>query len=109
MPSTATLACVPHDIIIPYGKGYEGATRISGGAYGYKLLVLLNIQEDCELIVGYVLGGLHESEITMLRRLLQRMDQTLGRLREWLKILVMDRGYWGTDPRLPVRRRPARP
>ena len=86
-----------HDIVIPYGKGYEGARRIGDGAYGYKLLVLLNIQEDCELIVGYILGGLQESEITMLRRLLARLDQTIGPLREWLKILLMDRGYWGTD------------
>ena len=43
-----------HDILIPYGQGYEGAHRISEGAYGYKLLVLLNIQEGCELIVGYI-------------------------------------------------------
>lgn len=86
-----------HDIVIPYGKGYQGASRISGGSYGYKLLVLLNLQADCELVVGYVLGGLEESEITMLRRLLARLNQTLGPLREWLKILVMDRGYWGTD------------
>jgi hypothetical protein len=59
--------------------------------------VLLNIQDDREPIVGYVLGGLQESEITMLRRLLARLDQTLGPLRERLKILSMDRGYWGTD------------
>jgi Transposase DDE domain len=86
-----------HDIVIPYGKGYEGARRISDGAYGYKLLVLLNLQDDCELIVGYLLGGLQENEITMLRRLLARLDHTIGPLREWLKILLMDRGYWGTD------------
>lgn len=86
-----------HDIVIPYGKGYAGARRISDGSYGYKLLVLLNLQEDCELVVGYVLGGLQESEITMLRRLLAKLNQTLGPLREWLQILVMDRGYWGTD------------
>jgi hypothetical protein len=86
-----------HDIVIPYGKGYEGARRISDGAYGYKLLVLLNIHQDCELIVGYVLGGLQESEITMLRRLLARLDHTMGPLRSWLKILLLDRGYWGTD------------
>lgn len=61
-----------HDIVIPYGKGYEGALRMGEGSYGYKLLVLLNLQEDCELVVGYVLGGLQESEITMLRRLLAR-------------------------------------
>jgi hypothetical protein len=86
-----------HDIVIPYGKGYEEARRISDGSYGYKLLVLLNLQSDCELIVGYVLGGLQESEITMLRRLLARLQQTVGPLREWLKILLLDRGYWGTD------------
>src|SRR5436309_6454161 len=33
----------------------------------------------------------------MLRRMLARLDKTLGPLREWLKILLMDRGYWGTD------------
>lgn len=73
-----------HDIMIPYGQGYEGAHHISDGAYGYKLLVLLNVQDDYELIVGYVLGGL-----------LGRLNQTLGPLRQWLKILLMDRGYWG--------------
>jgi hypothetical protein len=34
-----------HDILIPHGRGYQGARRISDGAYGYKLLVLLNIQD----------------------------------------------------------------
>jgi hypothetical protein len=34
--------------------------------------MLLNIQDGCELIVGYILGGLQESEITMLRRMLLR-------------------------------------
>jgi hypothetical protein len=89
-----------HDIVIPYGQGYEGAhpmSEDSEGAYGYKLVVLLNIQDECELIAGYILGGLPESEITLLRRLLARLDKSMGPLREWLKILLMDRGYWGTD------------
>jgi hypothetical protein len=86
-----------HDMVIPYGKDYEGAAATQEGSYGYKLLVLLNVQEDCELVVGYVLGSLRESEITMLRRLLARLEETMGRLQEWLKILLMDRGYWGTD------------
>ncbi|MCL4402815.1 MAG: transposase, partial [Acidobacteria bacterium] len=83
--------------LIPYGQGYEGAHHISDGSYGYKLLTLLNLQPDCELVAGYVLGGLQESEITMLRRLLKRLQEKVAPLREWLKILVMDRGYWGTD------------
>src|SRR6266571_48492 len=28
---------------------------------------------------------------------LQHLEKTMGPLREWLKILWMDRGYWGTD------------
>ena len=86
-----------HDIMIPYGQGYEGARHITDGSYGYKLLVLLNVQDDCELIVGYVLGSLKDSEITMLRQMLARLDRTMGPLRQWLKILLVDRGYWGTD------------
>jgi len=86
-----------HDILIPYGKDYEGAASTQEGSYGYKLLVLLNVQPECELVVGYVLGSLRESEITLLRRLLARLDQAMGPLKEWLKILLMDRGYWGTD------------
>ena len=60
-------------------------------------MVLLNVQEDCELIAGYILGSLQDSEITMLRRLLARLNRAMGPLRQWLKILLMDRGYWGTD------------
>ncbi len=41
-----------HDILIPYGKEYEGAASTGEGSYGYKRLVLLNVQEDCELVVG---------------------------------------------------------
>src|SRR5260370_30417449 len=55
------------------------------------------MQDDCQLIVGYILGWWQESEITMLRRMLARLDKTAGPLRDWLKILLMDRGYWGTD------------
>jgi len=67
-----------HDILIPYGKGYEGARRISEGSYGYKLLVLLNIQEDCELVAGYVLGGLEESEYSAPQNSDHRLSQDLA-------------------------------
>ncbi len=43
------------------------------------------------------MGSLRESEITRLRRLLARLEETVGPWKEWLKILLMDRGYWGTD------------
>ena len=47
--------------------------------------------------MGQVFGSLRESEITRLRRLLARLEETMGPWKQWLKILRMDRGYWGTD------------
>ena len=58
-----------HDILIPCGKEYEGAASTGEGSCGTKLRVLLNVRQDCELVVGYLLGSLRESEITRLRRL----------------------------------------
>jgi hypothetical protein len=73
-----------HDILIPYGKDYVGAAATQEGSYGYKLPVLFNVQESCEIVVGYVLGSLRESEITRWRRLLARLEETTGPLKSWL-------------------------
>jgi hypothetical protein len=54
-------------------------------------LAQLCVAEDCEITVGCVLGSLRDSEITMLWRLLAWLEQTMGPLRHWLKILLMDR------------------
>jgi len=85
-------------ITIPYGQreNYEGAERV-GDAVGYKVVVILNIEEGHERVVAWVLGGLARSEKTLLRYLLKQLREQFGRLGDWMKVLVMDRGYWGAQ------------
>ena len=50
-----------HYITIPHGRDYEGLGKV-GEAYGYKVVVLLNIENDRERVVGFALGPLQISE-----------------------------------------------
>lgn len=86
------------DITIPYGEkqNYEGAEQ-RGEAVGYKLVVVLNIDEGHERIVGWALGGLARNEKTMLKEIFKGLREQFGRLGDWMNILVMDRGYWGAE------------
>jgi hypothetical protein len=83
-------------ITIPYGQkdNFEGAEQV-GDAVGYKLVVVLNIEEGRERVVGWALGGLARSEKALLKEVLQGLREQFGRLGDWMKVLVMDRGYWG--------------
>ena len=86
------------DITIPYGQkeNYEGSTH-RGEAMGYKLVVVLNIDEGHERVVGWALGGLARSEKALLKEILKGLREQFGRLGDWMKVLVMDRGYWGAE------------
>jgi len=84
-------------ITIPYGQvdNYEGAGRM-GEARGYRLVVVLNIEEGHERVVGWALGPLARSEKALLDEILKSLREQFGRLGDWMKVLVMDRGYWGS-------------
>jgi hypothetical protein len=84
-------------ITIPYGQAdnYEGAGRM-GEACGYRLVVVLNIEEGHERVVGWALGPLARSEKALLGEILKSLREQFGRLGDWMKVLVMDRGYWGS-------------
>lgn len=87
-----------HEITIPYGElqNYEGAEKV-GNKIGYKLLVILNIEPGQERIIAWTLGGLAESEKTLLKKLLKELSDQFGHLGDWMKVLLMDRAYWGTE------------
>lgn len=86
------------DITIPYGQkeNYEGSEK-RGEAVGYKLVVVLNIDEGHERVVGWALGGLARSEKAMLKEIFKGLREQFGRLGDWMNVLVMDRGYWGAE------------
>ena len=83
-----------HEITIPYGRSHQQIGRV-GEKYGFKLVMLINVTEDRERIVGFALAPLQTSERAMLSEILKRLDQEVAPLREWLQILLLDRGYWG--------------
>ena len=85
-------------ITIPYGEAdnYEGAGRM-GEASGYRLVVVLNIDEGHERVVGWALGPLARSEKALLGEILKGLREQFGRLGDWMSVLVMDRGYWGSQ------------
>lgn len=84
------------EIIIPYGRKYENIGKV-GEKWGYKLVILLNITSGRERIVGFSLAPLQTSEKTMLREMLEYLNKEIAPLKEWMDILVMDRGYWGAE------------
>lgn len=87
-----------HEIIIPYGKleNYEGAEEV-GNKIGYKLVVIINIASGQERIIAWQLRGLAHSEKTMLKQILKELTEQFGRIGDWMKLLLLDRGYWGTE------------
>lgn len=85
-----------HEIIVPYGRDYEKLGRV-GQKYGYKLVILLNIQPDRERIVGFCLDRLQTSERAMLKQILERIESQVCPVKKMIKVLILDRGYWGAN------------
>ena len=86
-----TCAADAHEIIVPYGHQAQRLGKV-GEAHGYKLVLLLNIAEERERAVGFVLAPLHRSERTLLRVILRQLEQRFGPVGDWMETLVLDRG-----------------
>ena len=93
-----------HEIIVPYGRQTERLGRV-GAKHGYKLVILINVLEDRERIVGFALAPLQTSERAMLLEVLERLNREVAPLREWMQTLLLDRGYWGAKYLLDIHKR----
>jgi len=91
-----------HEIIIPYGRKAERLGKV-GEKYGFKLVVLINVSEDRERIVGFSLAPLQVSERKMLWGILRRLEREFGQVGKWMKVLILDRGYWGARYLLQIK------
>lgn len=83
-----------HEVIVPYSRKHERLGKV-GRKYGFKLVIVINVTEGRERIVGYSLAPLEVSERGMLMGILRRLEREVAPLDKWMKILVLDRGYWG--------------
>lgn len=91
-----------HEIIVPYGRKAERLGQI-GEKYGFKLVVLINVCEERERIVGFSLAPLQAGERKMLWGILRRLEREFGRVSKWMKTLILDRGYWGARYLLQIK------
>jgi hypothetical protein len=93
-----------HEIIVPYGRRSERLGQV-GEKFGYKLVLVMNVTEGRERVVGFVLAPLHKSERTLLRIILRGLAERWGPVGRWLHVLILDRGYWGAEYLLGLNRR----
>jgi len=83
-----------HEIIIPYGRKFEKIGKV-GKKYGYKLVILLNIEEDRERIIGFQIAPLQKSERKMLLEIIEEIEDKVTSIKDMIDVLILDRGYWG--------------
>jgi len=93
-----------HEIVVRYGRKYERLGRV-GKKHGFKLVILINVREDKERIVGFAFAPLQTSERAMLLEILERLHREVAPLKEWMQILLLDRGYWGAQYLLGLRKK----
>lgn len=89
-----TYAADAHEITIPYGRKFEGLGKV-GKKYGYKLVILLNIEEKRERIIGFQIAPLQKSERKMLLEIIGEIEDKVTSIEDMIDILILDRGYWG--------------
>lgn len=93
-----------HEITFPHARGWEGMGKV-GEAYGYKLVLLVRASPGGERTVGMAMGPLQVSEHRLLRILLRQLEEKVCPVRKLIDVLVLDRGYWGAEFLLGLRKR----
>ena len=93
-----------HEITFPHARNWQGMGTV-GDAHGYKLLLLVRVSPGGERIVGFALSPLHVSEHRLLGIVLAQLERRVCPVRKLIDVLVLDRGYWGADFLLGLRKR----
>jgi len=93
-----------HEITFPHARGWQGMGKV-GEAYGYKLVLLIRVSPGGERVVGFAMGPLQVSEHRLLKIILKQLEQRVCPLRKLIDVLLLDRGYWGAEFLLGLRKR----
>ena len=91
------------ELEVPYGKTFQGMGKVwkkkeERYKYGYKLELLMNVTTTGRLrFVGCALGPINSDEKALLISIFEKIEKYLGKgkVREIVKSLTLDRGYWG--------------
>lgn len=86
--------------IAVYGDTYEGSGRVfdpdaNRFVKGYKVVLLMNVTEEREVVCGAAVGPINSDERDLLRVILDDLKRFGIPPKELMDLLVLDRGYWG--------------
>ncbi|MCC6132700.1 MAG: transposase [Acidobacteria bacterium] len=93
-----------HEITFPHARGWDGMGKV-GEAHGFKLVVVIRAIPGPERIVGFALGPLHVSEHRLLEAVLRQLESRVCPVKKLIDVLVLDRGYWGAEFLLGLRKK----
>lgn len=85
-----------------FGKTYEGAGKVYDDKagkwkYGYKIVVLMNVEKKRERIMGLAIGPINSDERKLLAKIFEDLERYVDKVKNIMDVIVLDRGYWGYD------------
>src|SRR3989339_89625 len=85
-----------------YGKTYEGTGKVwddkeKRWKHGYKAVVLMNVEEDRERLMGLAIGPINSDERELLLQIFKDLEKHVDKVKNIMDVIVLDRGYWGYD------------
>ena len=85
-----------------YGKSYEGMGKVydeeeKRWKYGYKMVMLMNVEEERERIVGFAIGPINSNERELLLKILEDLEKRVVKVKDIIDTIILDRGYWGYE------------
>jgi hypothetical protein len=85
-----------------YGKTYEGIGKVwddkeKRWKYGYKAVLLMNVEEDRERLLGLAIGPINSDERELLLQIFKDLEKYVGKIKDIMDVIILDRGYWGYD------------
>lgn len=88
--------------IIVHGNEFENTGEVwdpktHALVKGYKVVLLMNVEENRERLIGMAIGPIQTDERALLRRVLEDLKNHVGPPAEIIDLLILDRGFWGEE------------
>lgn len=85
-----------------FGKTYEGAGKVYDDKdgkwkYGYKVVILMNVEKGRERIIGLAIGPINSDERKLLVKIFGDLEKYVDKIKNIMDVIILDRGYWGYD------------
>jgi hypothetical protein len=83
-------------------KDYEGIGKVYDDKekrwkYGYKAVLLMNVAEERERLMGIAIGPINTDERQLLLQIFKDLEKYVDKVKNIMDVIVLDRGYWGYD------------